>query len=152
MKRFSSRNACRSRTWPDTRATIELYDFICLDGRKMIRLSGSVTDIGADGMFLKTEEDIPVPARAKIVLCFDPNAKRPVLLVPAEGKVIRKTGSGIGIYFTHIDLMRLQRCIVAKMNMAEASSIKGPARVDKPPEIESRRPGKRKRLRKAVSA
>ncbi len=137
MKTRRKRKTTRSQTWPETRATVELFDFVSLDIRKdTFKITGKVTDIGSKGMFLKTYDYVPLPAKANITIYFDPGAKPPIPEVKAQGKIIRRCSYGIGIRFTSIDLSDLQDSIVAKLNINSPDNDKtryrlGPARAIK---------------------
>ena len=111
------RKNTRSQVWQDLEATIKVND--PLGGgdaaRKILTVSGAVLDLGGTGMFLKTLENVPVPAKAEITIDFDP-ASNGKLTISAMGETVRSTADGVGIRFTTIDLTRLQHCITARMN------------------------------------
>lgn len=113
QKNHQRRNT-RTRVWPDTKATLKVADPFS-SARKVIALTGRVGDLGGSGMFLFTREAVPVPAKAEIRIDFD-SGKSPDLVIEALGETVRRTSEGVGIRFTSIDMSRLQRCILAKMN------------------------------------
>ena len=79
-------------------------------------VKGSVGDLGSSGMFLITPDPVPVPAKAEIIIDFEPNSKTSHCQVTAFGETVRSTHEGVGIKFTAIDLSKLQQCIISKMN------------------------------------
>lgn len=83
-------------------------------------MKGTVGNLGSNGLFLKTFEDVPVPARADITINFDPNSHAAGLYLKASGETVHSTGDGVGIKFTSIDVSKLQQCIIEKMNRLEA--------------------------------
>lgn len=109
------RQNTRAQVWPDLEATIKVLDPFGSTQRKMLTISGGVGNLGATGMFLTTEEDVPVPAKAEISIDFDPS-QHGTLTVSAMGETVRATDEGVGIRFTTIDLRRLQQCIMTRMN------------------------------------
>ncbi|MGM0452129.1 MAG: PilZ domain-containing protein [Thermodesulfobacteriota bacterium] len=110
------RKNTRSQVWQDLEATIKVNDpFGGSVARKILTVSGAVLDLGGTGMFLKTRENVPVPAKAEITIDFDPSGNGN-LTISAMGETVRSTADGVGIRFTTIDLTRLQHCIMARMN------------------------------------
>jgi len=114
------RKSTRSRTWPETEATIKFLELVsATETSKKKSITGGVVDLGASGMFLKTSEVVPTQADVEIEIRFDPESKSSKLRLHASGKTIRSGGNGIGIEFKSIDLTRLQKCIIEKMHRAE---------------------------------
>ncbi len=112
------RKNTRSQVWQDLEATIKVNDpFGEEGGRKILSFSGGVGDLGGTGMFLRTMEAVPVPAKAEITIDFDPSNKGG-LTISAMGETVRSAADGVGIRFTAIDLTRLQHCILTRMNQS----------------------------------
>ncbi len=123
MDNENKRRNTRNRVWPDTKATIRVTDGFMVDRGGRITVSGIVGNLGAKGMFLKTFEDVPVPARADITINFDPDSKVADLFLYASGETVHTTGDGVGIKFTSINVAKLQQCIIEKMNRLEAQGL-----------------------------
>ena len=125
MNENNHRKVTRSQVWPETEATLRLADTFAKHSRGFITIKGSVGDIGSQGMFLITPELVPVPAKAEITIDFDPSSKPSLkLAVTAIGETVRLSSEGVGIKFISIDLVRLQQCIVSKMNQIGNSTGK----------------------------
>ena len=118
MASRSRRKTTRTQAWRDTRATVELIHSESLNGEKSLRISGQVENIGAGGMFLHTDNYVPVPSKADIFISFDSEAEVPLLDVSAKGRIIRRSEDGVGIKFTYINLAKLQHCIITRLNLA----------------------------------
>lgn len=108
------RKNTRTKVWPDTKATIKVADPMS-PVRKILTVTGNVSDLGAHGLFLITNEAVPVPAKAEIFIDFDPLHPASVA-IEALGEVVRSAENGVGIRFTTINVERLQNCILARMN------------------------------------
>ena len=108
------RKNTRTTVWPDIRATLKIIDPYS-DKRKVLTIQGRVNDLGGAGMFLLTDESVPVPAKADIIIDFD-SGNSPGLVLTARGETVRRTSRGVGLRFTAIDMSDLQRCILARMN------------------------------------
>ncbi|MCF8111716.1 MAG: PilZ domain-containing protein [Desulfobacteraceae bacterium] len=108
------RENTRTKVWPDTRATIKVADPMSKT-RKILTIKGVVGDLGSSGMFLITNETVSVPAKAEIIIDFDPSRPSSIV-IEALGEVVRSTQNGLGIRFTSINIDRLQKCILARMN------------------------------------
>jgi len=122
MIQKSKRRNTRSQVWPDTEATIKVAEAFGSDSRRQVVIKGKVTNLGASGMFLQTNEIVPVSAPAEIIINFDPESTISALVLRTTGQVIHSTPDGIGIRFTSIDLAKLQKCIVGKMNKLESEA------------------------------
>ena len=109
------RKNTRTQVWPDTKATIKVDDPYS-PVRRVLTITGQVGDLGSTGMFLITEEKVPVPAKAEIIIDFDSSKASSTLRIDARGETVRAADKGIGIKFTSIDMQRLQECILARMN------------------------------------
>jgi hypothetical protein len=117
MQETNYRKVTRSQVWPETEATLTISDVFGQRSRSLLTIKGSVSDLGSSGMFLITPEIVPVPAKAEITINFDPASKQSAnLKLTATGEIVRTTPEGVGIKFTSIDLVRLQQCIIFKMN------------------------------------
>ena len=121
MKR-NKRKTTRSRPWPDTWATITMNNIDSTGLSWDHGITGLVYNIGADGMFLKTDRIIPVSSLVDILIVFESQANVPLLYLPAEGKIVRETKAGVGIQFTQIRLDRLKRIIICKLNQNDCPS------------------------------
>lgn len=108
------RKNTRTKVWPDTKATIKVVDPMS-PVRKILTITGNVSDLGGHGLFLITNQPVPVPARAEILIDFDPSHPSS-LTTEALGEVVRSAENGVGIRFTSINMERLQNCILARMN------------------------------------
>ncbi len=118
----NKRRYTRSQTWSDTTAHLKVTEEYGEGSRSSIRLSGPVENLGANGFFLKTDEIVSVPAKTDIEIDFDPHSDSPALKIQAIGQTVHLSKGGIGIRFTSIDLNKLQKCIIGKMNRLEAQS------------------------------
>jgi hypothetical protein len=117
MQNNNNRKVTRSQVWPETEATLVISEAFGQRSRSLLTIKGSVSDLGSSGMFLITPEMVPVPAKADITIDFDPGSKKSTnLKLSATGETVRSTNEGVGIKFTSIDLVRLQQCIISKMN------------------------------------
>jgi len=116
MHKINKRKSTRSQTWPDTQATIKVADAYGRSTRSYLTITGVVQNLGANGFFLETDEIVPVPAMTDIIIDFDPVSESSALTVRASGETVHLSKGGIGIRFTSIDLGKLQKCIIAKMN------------------------------------
>lgn len=116
------RASTRSRVWSDTRAVISFADPTQPDKRSSVSLKGKVRDIGSNGMFLEVREHVAANTDLHIEIFFDPGSHVSSLPIKARGKIVHSKKDGVGIRFTAIDLSRLQKCIVEKMNRVERES------------------------------
>lgn len=118
MTGSNKRSNTRSRVWPDTLATVKLKDPYDTEGRSVITICGTVADLGSEGMFVKTDEAVAVPSSAEITIDFNPD--RPgTICVHAMGRAVRSADNGIGLKFTTIDVQRLQKCILERMQLRD---------------------------------
>jgi len=113
---MNKRKNTRSQAWPDTKATINVMEDYGGSSRSRIKITGNVQNLGANGFFIETEEIVPIPARTDIVIDFDSESKSSGLMIRATGETVHISKGGIGIRFSSIDLNKLQKCIIAKMN------------------------------------
>jgi PilZ domain-containing protein len=113
---MQKRKYTRSGVWENTNAIIKVADNLMHDKRQFLTVQGKVENLGANGMFLLTNERVPVPAVAEITINFDTSSNMPDLLMTASGKTVRLGKNGVGIKFTTIDLSKLQKCIIQKIN------------------------------------
>jgi hypothetical protein len=111
-----NRKNTRSQVWPDTKATIRVREAFGSDSRRHITITGNVKNLGSNGLFIETEERVPVPERADILIDFDPESRSPGFKIQATGETVHSIRGGVGIRFISIDLNKLQKCIIAKMN------------------------------------
>jgi hypothetical protein len=114
MECSNKRKCTRSQVWKNTKATLKMIDQADYGSRRTISINGDVTDIGAKGMFLSSFEYIPVPGKAEITINFDSDLSDCSLMV--KGETVRETKKGVGIKFTSIDMTKLQKCIINKIN------------------------------------
>lgn len=114
MDYSKKRNSIRNEAWQDTVATIKVINSSSFGSRKTISIKGIVDNISSTGLFLKTNNFIPIHTLAGIIIDFDPNSKKNSVI--ALGETIRVTKNGVGIKFTSIDISALQRCIINKIN------------------------------------
>jgi hypothetical protein len=120
MLEANYRKVTRSQVWPETEATLKIADGFNKNSRALLTIKGSVSDLGSSGMFLITPELVPVPVKAEITIDFDPSSNsKSKLIITAMGETVRMAPEGVGIKFTSIDLVKLQQCIVSKMNKTE---------------------------------
>ena len=113
---INKRKNTRSQVWPDTKVTLKVVEDYGGGSRSNLVISGRVQNLGSNGLFVETNELVQVPAKADIVIDFDPQSDSPVFKIQASGQTVHVSKGGIGVRFTNIDLNRLQKCIVAKMN------------------------------------
>jgi len=113
---MQNRKYTRSGVWPNTDAIIKVQESISYDKVQYLTVKGKVANLGSSGMFLITNELVPVPAIAEITINFDSTYNMPDMLMTASGKTVRLTKKGVGIEFTSIDLLKLQKCIIEKIN------------------------------------
>lgn len=73
-------------------------------------------DLGSSGMLFLTKDHVPLNTVVAITINFDPSSKSSDLSLSASGKTVRITEGGVGIKFTSIDLNKLQKCIISKLN------------------------------------
>ena len=118
----NKRRNTRSQVWPDTEATIKVAEAYRTDSRRQIVVKGKVVNLGSNGMFLETDEIVPIDANADIIINFDPESTTSALVIRTSGQIVHSTKEGIGIRFTSIDLAKLQKCIIGKMNKLESMS------------------------------
>ncbi len=116
---MNNRKNTRSQVWPDTKATIRVREAFAENSRGHLTITGTVQNLGSNGLFIKTNEIVPVPARTDIMIDFDPESKSPGFKVQATGETVHGSKGGVGIRFITIDLNKLQKCIIAKMNKLE---------------------------------
>ena len=116
---MQKRRYTRSNAWHDMDATIKVTGKLSYKKIEYLTVRGKVENLGSSGMFLLTNELVPVPATAEIVINFDCNACKPEMVMKASGKTVRLTKQGVGIRFTAIDLKKLQKCIVRKINASD---------------------------------
>jgi len=122
MTAANRRKNKRSQVWSDTVATLKVEDLLSSDSRGQITVKGSVKDLGSNGMFLETSEAVPVPARTEIIIDFDPQSRVSQLSLKAFGETVHLSRTGVGIKFLSIDISKLQKCIIGKMNKLEKES------------------------------
>ena len=116
---MQKRRYTRSGAWPDTHATIKIQQPFSFNKIEYVTVQGKVGNLGASGMFLMTEQLIPVPGFAEITINFESNPKISDLSLNAIGRTVRLDKNGVGIKFTSIDLKMLQKCIVKKINISQ---------------------------------
>jgi hypothetical protein len=119
---INKRKNTRSQIWPDTTAMVKVVEDYGGGSRAHLAISGKVQNLGSNGFFIETEELVQVPAKAEIVIDFDPQSDSPAFKIQASGRTVHVSKGGIGIRFTSIDLNKLQKCIIAKMNKLEEES------------------------------
>jgi len=116
MSDVNNRKFSRKKVWQDTEATIKMDDPFSVGSRKTLIIKGIVDNLSTGGMFLKTEESVPVASNAEITINFDPDTSSSDLTVKAFGKIVHAAENGVGIEFTSINMAELQQCIIKKMN------------------------------------
>jgi len=118
---MQKRRYTRSGVWPNTEATLKVQETFSDNKNKNVKIKGNIENLGSSGMFVITNETIPVPATAEITINFDSESNMPDMMMTASGKTVRMTKKGVGIKFTAIDLTKLQQCIIQKINDSENS-------------------------------
>lgn len=116
MSDEDNRKFSRKKVWKDTEATIKVNDPFSDGSRKTISIKGIVDNLSTGGMFLNTQETVPVSSNAEITINFDPVSGSTDLSVKAFGEIVYSVENGMGIKFTSIDMAELQQCIIKKMN------------------------------------
>jgi len=119
---MNKRKNTRSQVWPDTKVTIKVVEDYGGGSRSRIKITGNVQNLGSNGFFIETSEIVPIPAQAEISIYFEPETKSSGLKIRATGETVHMSKKGIGIRFTSIDLNKLQKCIIAKMNRLEEAA------------------------------
>ncbi len=119
---MKKRRCTRSRVWANTGASIKVRDYTNFDNKvKFMTIKGEVENLGAGGMFVSTDEFVPVPAFTKITIHFDSESSKSGLFVTASARIVRMNKKGVGIKFLSIDLKKLQTCIIKKINSSVIS-------------------------------
>jgi hypothetical protein len=116
MENGYGRKVTRSPVWPETEAMLKYSDAFDMKAKRDLTIQGGVGDLGSSGMFFLTNEIIPLNAAVEITINFDPKSSSPDSSLSASGQTVRTTPEGVGIKFTSIDLKKLQKCIVSKIN------------------------------------
>lgn len=116
MSDENNRKFSRKKVWQDTEAIIKVNDPFSDGSRKTMTIIGIVDNFSAGGMFLKTDESVPVSSKAEIIINFDPASGSTDLSVKAFGEIVYSVENGVGIKFTSIDMAELQQCVIKKMN------------------------------------
>ena len=116
MNDENNRKFSRKKVWQDTEATIKVNDPFNDGSRKTMTIKGIVDNLSTGGMFLTTNEPVPVSTKAEITINFDPVSGSSDLSVKALGEIVHSVENGVGIKFTSIDMVELQQCIIKKMN------------------------------------
>jgi hypothetical protein len=116
MNDENNREFTRKKVWQDTEATIKVNDPFSGGSRKTMSITGIVDNLSTGGMFLKTEESVPISSKAEIIINFDPASTSSDLSVKANGNIVHTAENGLGIKFTSINMTELQQCIIKKMN------------------------------------
>ena len=115
MRNTNNRSVTRCKVCTDTQVTVnvsEAFDH----GNWSFTVKGTIKDIGERGLFLMTPEVVPVPAKGKITIDFEPGSPSDNFKIRALGETVHATNEGVGIRFTYVNLPKLQQCIVSKMN------------------------------------
>jgi c-di-GMP-binding flagellar brake protein YcgR len=116
---IQKRRYTRSKAWPDTMATIKVQDSFGYNKIHCMTVTGQVEDLGCSGMFFISEEFVPVPGYAEIIIHFDSNPEMSDMAIKASGRTVRLNKKGVGIRFTSINLEKLQKCIIQKINHSD---------------------------------
>jgi len=116
MVLLDRRKSIRTKAGKDTRASVNIFNSNGYDSQQSYLIRGYVENIGPGGMLLKTHEFIPVPAKADMIINFDSKHNSSEYSLNASGETVRITDDGVGIKFTSIDLAKLQKCIIHKIN------------------------------------
>ena len=98
------RKTTRTKLWFDSVAYVESEYGV---------IKGSVRNLGAKGMFLKTKDRFPENSDVEITILF--RTKVPSELSRIKGKVVRTSYKGMGIAFTEIDLAKFRKCMISIM-------------------------------------
>lgn len=114
-RKKNKRKNTRSAVWDDITATVQVDEHLSSVKKSKLKIHGRVRDIGAYGMFLVAGDRVPVGSKAEIMIDFNPRQPGKSALA-AEGKTVRSDPEGVGIRFTRIDLVKLQQCILDRMN------------------------------------
>ena len=116
MNDMDNRKSSRKKVWEDTEAIIKVDDPFSSGSRKRMTISGNVDNLSTGGLFLKTMETVPLSSEVEITINFDPASPSGDLSVKAYGETVHVSDNGVGIRFTSIDMVKLQQCIITKMN------------------------------------
>lgn len=116
MNEENNRKFLRKKVWDDTEATMKVDDPFSSGSRQTITIKGIIGDLSTGGMFLKTQDSVPVSSKAEIIINFDPASSSSDFSLKAHGETVHITENGVGVRFTTIDLEKLQKCIIKRMN------------------------------------
>ncbi len=109
------RKNTRAAVWDNVVASVEIDEPYKQKGKGKVTIKAPVRDIGSKGMFVVSEESVPMNAKAEISIDFD--SRRPgTLTISAQGKTVRRSDDGFGIQFKKINLKHLMECITGRMN------------------------------------
>lgn len=104
----------RNKVWPDTVATLEYTDTPEDSHLSGLAITSRVDNLSVSGMYVFTEERIPLDREVSITIDFEPG-RQPPNMIQAIGVVVRQDDQGLAIQFTEIDAQFLGQCILAKL-------------------------------------
>ncbi|MBF0226438.1 MAG: PilZ domain-containing protein [Desulfobacterales bacterium] len=96
---------------------------------RMIR--GKVDNLGATGIFILTNEHVPINKEVEIRIIFLPDLA-PFLTMTAKGIAVRYSKEGIGFRFSEIDILQLGQCVTTMINVChDSQKTKNPETANK---------------------
>lgn len=110
----------RNKVWPETEAHLEFTDKTAAHPEDTVLLKTRVDNLSVSGMFVITQEQIPVDTDVFITIDFEPGGQPPNV-VRATGTVVRMDEAGLAIQFKDIDAQRLGESILAKLRAEQNS-------------------------------
>lgn len=109
------RSTSRNKVWPETEAVIKYRDALASRPNTIETLKENIDNLGSQGMFIKSGENITINTELDILIDFNPG-KSPDISLQAEGVVLRSENEGFAIRFTKIDTRELGNCIMQKLD------------------------------------
>lgn len=104
----------RSKVWPETEAILEFSNTEAAQAGGLVTIKSRVDNLSVSGMYVFTDEQIPLDNAVSITIDFEPG-REPPNIIQAVGIVVRQDDGGIAIQFTDIDSQLLGQCILSKL-------------------------------------
>jgi hypothetical protein len=112
---LKKRKSTRNKVWPETEVQVSCRNVSGANASALMRFKAGVENLGASGMFIKTEEVVVTGTFVELKIDFNPGA-RPPIFIHAEGHVVRTEEKGFAVKFSKIDAKALGECIMMKLN------------------------------------
>lgn len=107
-----NRKTTRNTMWSDTMVKMSYRTRYGKGSNSMIKTSASVENLSSKGMFVLTDDVIPVNTELDLQIQFNNT-----ISLNAIGKILRTDKRGIAIVFTEIDTIKLGECIMDRLNV-----------------------------------